>query len=214
MADAQRSQYVTPNKVIGSLTYRFGHDESKIMRGTTISVFYSGYSPYGNSFTYSNDMNGDGVNADLIYIPKAKGDIQFVSAEDENAFFKFLEQDDYLSKHKGEYAEANAARAPWVHKFDLRILEDFSLKVGKTAHTIQLSADVLNVGNLINSKWGVNKNMAASNYGAILKLEEVNANVPSYSMVKVGGEYPTKTYSTYENYSQCWQLQVGVRYFF
>lgn len=213
-ADAQRSQYVTPNKVIGSLTYRFGHNESKIMRGTTISVFYSGYSPYGNSFTYSNDMNGDGVNADLIYIPKAKGDIQFVSAEDENAFFAFMEQDDYLKNHKGEYAEANAARAPWVHKFDLRILEDFSVKVGKTAHTIQLSADVLNVGNLINSKWGVNKNMAASNYGAILKLEEVNANVPSFSMVKVGGEYPTKTYSTYENYNQCWQLQVGVRYMF
>ncbi|WP_299584002.1 TonB-dependent receptor [uncultured Sunxiuqinia sp.] len=215
VAEAQRSQYVIPDKVVGALNYRFGHSESKIMRGTTISVFYSGYSPYGNSFTYSNDMNSDGVNADLIYIPKAKGDIQFVSPEDENAFFAFIEQDDYLSKHKGEYAEANAARAPWVHKFDLRILEDLSIKVGKTTHTIQLSADVLNVGNLINSEWGVNKNMAASNYGSILKYESRDANyVPTFSMVKVGGEYPTKTYSTYENYNQCWQLQVGVRYFF
>ncbi len=215
MADAQRSQYVTPNKVIGSLTYRFGHDASKIMRGTTISLFYSGYSPYDYSFTYSNDMNDDGVNADLIYIPKAKGDIQFVSTADEDAFFAFMEQDNYLKNHKGEYAEAYAARAPWVNKFDLRILHDFTMKVGNTAHTLQLSADVLNVGNMINSEWGVNKNMAASNYGSILKYEGKDTNnVPSFSMVKVNGEYPTETYSTYENYSQCWQLQVGLRYMF
>ncbi len=215
MADAQRSQYVTPNKVIGSLTYRFGHSESKIMRGTTISLFYTGYSPYGNSFTYSNDMNGDGVNADLIYIPSRKGEINFVSSADEDAFFAFVEQDHYLKKHKGEYAEANAARAPWVNKFDLRLLQDFSVKIGKTVHTLQLSADILNVGNMLNSEWGVNKNMAASNYGSILKYEGVDVNnVPSFSMVKSDGEYLSESYSTYYNYNQCWQLQVGLRYFF
>ncbi|MFS6554760.1 hypothetical protein VPJ68_04550, partial [Parabacteroides distasonis] len=39
-----------------------------------------------------------------------------------------------LKNHKGEYAEAYAARAPWVHRFDLRITEDFSFKAGKTEH--------------------------------------------------------------------------------
>ena len=33
-------------------------------------------------------------------------------------------------------------------------------------------------------------------------------------MVKVNGEYPTKTWETYQDYSQCWKLQVGVRYVF
>ena len=53
---------------------------------------------------YSNDMNGDGVTNDLIYIPKTKDEIKFTSAEDADAFWKFVNQDPYLKKHKGEYA--------------------------------------------------------------------------------------------------------------
>jgi hypothetical protein len=126
-----------------------------------------------------------------------------------------MEQDSYLKNHKGEYAEAYAARAPWVHQFDLRFLQDFYINVGQTKHTLQLSLDVLNVGNMLNSNWGVNKNMAASNYGRILRYEGKDANnVPTFSTTKVIGEYPTKTYDTYLNYGQCWSLQIGLRYIF
>lgn len=187
---------------------------------TTFSIFYSGYSPYGNSFTYDNDMNGDGLSGDLIYIPENRGDIQFVSQEDEDAFFAFMEQDNYLSKNKGSYAEAYAARAPWVNKFDLRVMQDFSIQAGGRKHTLQASVDVLNFGNMLNSEWGVNQNMAVSNYGGILHYEgrDVN-NVPEFSMVKVSNSegdsvYPTTTYSNYTNLSQVWQVQVGLRYIF
>ncbi|HQB87312.1 MAG TPA: hypothetical protein PLL51_09965, partial [Bacteroidales bacterium] len=68
---------------------------------------------------------------------------------------------------------------------------------------------------LINSKWGVYKNMAVSNYGSILKYEGRDADdVPTYSMVKVKDAYPTKTYDTYLNIGQCWMLQLGLRYIF
>jgi hypothetical protein len=211
-SDIQRSQYVIPNQVIGSISYTLPDRDYK---ATTISLFYRGYTPYGDSFLYSTDMNEDGVTGDLMYIPKAKGDIKFTTPADEDAFFAFMEQDSYLKKHKGEYAEAYSSRAPWVHKFDLRILQDFKVKIGKTKHAFQLSFDVLNVGNMLNSEWGVNKNMAASNYGKVLKYDGKDANnVPSFSMVKVSGEYPTKTYDTYLNYGQCWSLQVGLRYIF
>jgi hypothetical protein len=64
-------------------------------------------------------------------------------------------------------------------------------------------------------KMGVYKNMAASNYGAILKYEgRDEANIPTYSMMKVKDAYPTKTYDTYLNINQCWMLQVGLRYIF
>ena len=115
----------------------------------------------------------------------------------------------------GEYAEAYAARAPWVNRFDFRFVQDFSVKAGRTRNTLQLSVDVLNAGNLLNSKWGVYKNMAASNNGAILKYEgSTIGNVPFYSMVQVDDAYPTKTYDSYLNISQCWSLQVGLRYIF
>lgn len=214
----QRSQYVMPNNFIGSASYRLEY--AKKHMATTINLFYTGYSPYGDSFKYSNDMNGDGYATDLIYIPKAKGDIVFKTTADEDAFFAFAKQDKYLSKHMGEYAEAYSSRAPIVSKFDLRLLQDFNVKAGKSTNTLQLSVDILNFGNMLNSNWGVNKNMASSNYGSILKYEgKDNNNVPTYSTVKIkdaGGNlaYPTTTYSTYYNYYQCWQLQVGIRYIF
>lgn len=212
-ATVQRSQYVIPDKIIGSLSYRIPYLNDHM--ASTFSLFYSGFTPYGNSFIYSNDMNGDGVTNDLIYIPKEKGEVSFVSAADENAFFDFIEQDKYLSKHMGEYAEAYAARSPWVNRFDFRFVQDFSIRAGTTRNTLQLSIDLLNAGNLLNSKWGVYKNMAASKYGAILKYEgRDEGNVPSFSMAQDDGAYLSETYSTYLNINQCWMLQVGLRYIF
>ena len=212
-ATVQRSQYVVPNKVISAVSYRIPYANNHM--ATTLSLFYSGYSPYGNSFTYSNDMNGDNVKADLIYIPSGRGDVNFISSEDEEAFFAFAEQDKYLSNHMGEYAEANAARAPWVNKLDLRFLQDFTVKAGKTNHTLQFSLDILNFGNMLNSEWGVNQNMSSSEYGQILKYEGKDANnIPTYSMVKNNDGYLTDSYTTNYSYSQCWQMQFGLRYIF
>lgn len=210
----QRSQYVMPSKVIGSLAYRLPY--AKDHMATSINLFYSGFSPYGNSFTYANDMNGDGIAGDLIYIPSAKGEIKFVTPEDENAFFAFVEQDKYLSKNKGEYAEAYAARAPFVHRFDLRLTQDFSVNVSGRKNTLQFTLDFLNFGNLINNEWGVYKTNSQANSGRILRYEGRDAdNVPSFSMAKNSdGDFLTETYSPLFNYSQVWQLQIGVRYIF
>ncbi|HOO85277.1 MAG TPA: hypothetical protein PLS94_11965, partial [Prolixibacteraceae bacterium] len=166
--------------------------------------------------TYANDMNGDGYATDLIYIPEEKGEINFISSADEDAFFKFMEQDKYLTKNKGGYAEAYAARAPWVHRFDLRVAQDFSVNVGGTKNTLQVSLDILNFGNLINSEWGVSKNMFAANDGQILNYEGYDDNkVPSFSMATdADGNFLKETYSTYYNYDQTWSFQLGVRYIF
>lgn len=210
----QRSQYVVPHKAIASASYRLPYANNHM--ATTINLFYSGSSSGGYSFTYTNDMNGDGYATDLIYIPKEKGEVKFISQADEDAFFKFIEQDKYLSKRQGDYAEAYSARAPWVHNFDLRFAQDFSIQTGGMTNTLQFSLDFLNFGNLINNEWGVNKNMFNANNGRILKYEGKDANnVPSYSMVKGSdGNFLSETYSTYYNYNQTWRLQIGVRYFF
>ncbi len=210
----QRSQYVVPSKAITSVSYTLPYAND--LMSTSFNLFYSGYSAGGYSFTYTNDMNGDGYGTDLIYIPGEKGEIQFVSAADEDAFFEFVEQDNYLSKHKGEYAEAYAARAPWVHNFDFRVAQNFSIKTGETKHTLQLSLDFLNFGNLINSEWGVFRNMDNSNNGQILTYEGMDAgNVPSFSMVQDDdGNYLNETYSINYDYRDCWSLQIGARYIF
>ena len=76
-------------------------------------------------------------------------------------------------------------------------------------------ADFMNIGNMINSKWGVMKNASSSNGCRILKHEGMDDNkTPIFSMYKINGEYPTETYSYNRIYTECWKMQVGIRYIF
>ena len=161
-------------------------------------------------------MNGDGLTNDLMYIPKDDSEIKFKTDEDRVAFWNFVEQDDYLKNHKGEYAEPYSGRAPWLHRVDLRVAEDFEMKVFGTKQKFQVSLDIINFGNMLNSKWGVPKTDEVCNYGRILKYEGVDAqNTPIFSMnTNSNGKYYSNTYGTSMSYSNCWSLQVGFKYFF
>lgn len=216
LADLELSQYVVPHKVIASVSYRLPWENSLLLANTSVNLFYTGESYNGYSYTYRNDMNGDGYATDLIYIPKNKGDIKFTSQADEDAFFKFMEQDSYLKSHKGQYAEAYGVRAPWLHRFDLRLTRDYMIKAHGSKHILQFSLDVLNVGNLFNSKWGVSKNNNVANNGQILKYDGKDKNnTPSFSFAKDGdGNYLTKSFDRNYYYGETWKLQIGVRYIF
>ena len=216
----RNSQYLTPDRLIASASYRISYAKNF---STTVSLFYTGASAGNYSYTYNNDMNQDGVNNDLIYIPKSKDELTFVdkngfTAEQQaDAFWKFVNQDPYLKKHKGEYAEAYSARYPWVNQFDLKVVQDFHLQVGKSKNTLELSLDMFNIGNLLNDKWGVTK--VPVNNGSLLHYEGVTSdNTPKYSMycTKVNGQnvLPTSTFDYRKNSADCWQIQFGVRYIF
>lgn len=209
----QNSQYVIPDRIIASINYTIGNEH--------LSLFYSGYSPAGYSYYYATDLNHDNISGDLMYIPANESEIKFTNETDSKLFWDYVNQDSYLKNHKGQYAEAYSARAPWVHRFDLRFAHDFVVKIGNNRHVLQLSADLMNVGNLLNSKWGVTKNMQNSFNGAILKVDKIVDNVPYFSMNRnkvnnkvVPDSYAKETWSFNGNYNECWRLQVGVKYMF
>lgn len=206
--DLGNSRYVIPDRIIASANYTYGKDH--------FSLFYQGYSPSGYSYYYDGDINGDGNRYDLMYIPKDRNDIHFTKESDADLFWNFVEQDSYLKNHKGEYAEPYSARAPFVHRFDFRWAHDFDVKIGSTNNKLVLSLDIMNVGNLFNSKWGVMKNMNGCNNGKILKVDKVKDGVPYFSMFKdkTTGTAPTSTWSFNRNYDQCWKMQIGVKYVF
>ncbi len=217
-----RSSFVVPHRIIASATY-------DLHKTTHLSLFYTCHTPGGYSWYVMNDMNGDGIATDLMYIPKDENDIIFVNSVDANTgkviataeqnakdFWAFVEQDSYLSSHKGEYAEAYAATSPMVHRFDFRIVQDINFRIGKTKHQIQLSFDFMNIGNLFNSSWGVEKIMSPCNYGAILNYEGRAANgQPTYTLYRdKNGVAPIETWDYNRAIGQCWQLQFGARYTF
>ena len=210
--DVQNSTYVIPDRIIANISYKYGKEH--------FSLFYTGYSPQGYSYYYGTDLNGDGLAYDLMYIPRDDSEIKFATDEDRISFWNFVEQDDYLKNHKGEYAESYACRAPWIHRFDFRWAHDFDLKIGNTTHKLQLSADFQNIGNLFNSRWGVAQNMTNScNGGALLRITNMtdvkNGAQPIFSMnANPDGTPITQTWDYNHSYGQCWRLQVGVKYYF
>ena len=216
-ATLQRSQYVMPHKVIASLNYDIPFVHGGLTDLMQFSLFYTGYTPYGNSYCYANDMNGDGINNDLMYIYPKGSDINWASNAEESAaaYDAFVAQDRYLRNHKGQYAEAYAARAPWVNRFDFRWAHNFKFRTGRQEHNFQLSMDVLNIGNMFNSNWGVYKTNSISNNSRILNYKGQNAaGEPTFDLVKVNNEYVSKSYDYYVNNTQCWGIQFGLRYLF
>lgn len=221
------SNFSTPHRVVGSVSYRFGYLNSSST--TTISLFYEGASQGRLSYVYSNDMNGDGQSAsDLMYIPKDANDIIFVNKgagmspqEQSDAFFRFVEQDPYLSKHKGEYAERFGAGMPWRNQFDLKFMQEFIMD-NKYQTKIQLTLDVLNIGNLINSDWGIRKAQITGTYDNVplLRYEGATADGrPTFSLngpssTSKAADYYTSTYKNVLTYSSTWSMQLGLRFVF
>jgi hypothetical protein len=207
------SQYVTPDRVVASATH---HDKS----GNHYSLIYEAWRGGANySYMMTNDMNADGYNYDAVYIPTdqqvANGEFRFVSNDDATRFMDYVHKDAYLSKHQGEYAEAYSVYSPWVHRLDFSYKHDFTVMIGKTKNTLQLSFDMKNVLNLFNSSWGVAKYMnTAITDGKILKYEGVDDfgyatfSTPSY----ISGS--TQTWTPSHSLAQCWYASIGIKYLF
>jgi Carboxypeptidase regulatory-like domain/TonB dependent receptor len=183
---------------------------------TTVSAFFQAAKGGRFSYTYSGDINGDGSgNNDLMFIPTdAQLDQMTFSgaaaqaAEQKAAFKAFIAQDDYLNANRGAVVEKYGLLSPWYSSIDLRILQDFNFNVSPTkTNTVQISLDLLNLGNLVSSKWGVRQNVVNTQPVGV----SVNAaGVPVYSFDKA----LTKTFVDDFSLASRWQLQLGARYIF
>ncbi|MDB5236437.1 MAG: hypothetical protein JWR44_3430 [Hymenobacter sp.] len=239
------SNFLQQHRVIASASYR---KEYLNHLGTTLSLFYEA-APAGRfSYVYSGDMNGDGQTAnDLMYIPRTQSEILlrdvtllpavtggtpapavvYSAADQWNDLNNYINQDDYLSKHRGEYAERNGAVRPWQNRLDLRLLQDVFTNLGTNRNTLQISIDVFNIGNLINSNWGtfqtanrVNPLTFAGYNSASQPVYEfrylTNPTRTSASDNSVAGG--TKLTETFRKdtggIGSRWQGQVGIRYIF
>ena len=116
------------------------------------------------------------------------------------------EELDGLRNNRGRYAEKYGALSPWYSRWDMRILQDYSLP---NKNVIQLSIDILNVGNLLNSDWGVRQ--YATYTGLVQPLAvTVDNTVPTYTFDTT----PRTTFFNDFSLASRWQLQVGLRYSF
>ena len=209
------SQYVTPDRVVASLTHS---DKS----GNHYSFIYEAFrGGYNYSYMTTNDMNGDGYNYDAIFIPTdeqvANNEFRFASEDDAARFMDFVHNDPYLSKHQGQYAEAYSVYSPWVHRLDFSYKHDFKVNIGNTTNVLQLSLDIKNLLNLFNSNWGVMKQLNPDAIGSdarILNYDGVDADGYAVFSTPSGINANTQTFVPYHGIGQCWYASIGIKYLF
>ena len=228
------SNFSIPHRIVANFSYKFNYLKNKL--ATTVGLYYSGSSQERYHFRYASDVNGDGQTNDLMYIPSDPAQITFVEGfkvgskvytaqEQKDAFFKFIENDPYLRKHKGQVMERNGATLPWVHDLNLRVLQDFSFDALNRKHTFQFTVDVVNLLNLLNNSWGTrySYNFGGFSDQGLLGLptsgtssnntgnESFNRATPKYTF-NPGG--PASVYRTDFSTFSTWGLQLGLRYIF
>lgn len=204
------SKYGDKHRFIGvaSKKWKYGNDKW----ATTFSTFFE-YAQGGRfNYTYGGDINNDGSGVnDLLYVPTEAQVLlmNFTGPGQAAAYNEFIKQDDYLRDIRGQYSERYGALSPWRGKWDVKILQDYNFKVSSASNktnTIQFSIDILNVGNLLNSDWGL---VQVPNSVQPIGVS-VAGNVPTYTFT--GAQ--TKTFSYDASLASRWQAQFGIRYIF
>lgn len=232
------SSFIVPHRIIASLSYR---KEYLKHLASTVSLFYEGSIQGKYSYTYgaaggtaptgfanTADINYDGNNSDLMYIPRNASEITFIpqtvgsvtytAQQQSDAFFAFVEQDKYLRTHKGQVAERNGANYPFYHKVDFKFTQEIFSNVGNRRNTLSITFDCLNALNLLNKNWGIKDFFVTSSPLRASKnattgqvVYQLATYLPTGSTTSVLADRSfVSNFSTTSTYS----FQLGLRYSF
>jgi len=192
---------------------------------TSISAF-SEWSTIGNfSYIFAGDANGDGNSSDLIYIAADTSQMYFqpyttpgstgatFSAQAQKlAWEKYIQQDDYLSAHRGQYAERNGVFMPFVFRTDLSFAQEVGRNVGGRDNAFEVRLDMLNFGNLINHNWGTSKRFV--NNAPLTNPGVDAAGRLTYRLRNVNNQLIDHTYDPSSTIGDVYRLQLSLRYNF
>jgi len=215
------------NRFVGLLGYRIEYGK-KYGGATTITLGYVGQQNNPFSYFVAGDLNGDRVrDNELIFVPNKGSDIKFLpltvgtrvytEAEQQAAFDAFIDQDEYLSTRRGQYAERNGGILPYLHRFDLSVAQDVFIKIGGERNAFQIRFDILNFGNMIDNKWGVSQRSTAP---ALLNFVSYNTGgEPQYrlstqKLVDGSTILARDSYQRNSSVFDVWTAQLGIRYTF
>jgi hypothetical protein len=224
------------HRLVGGVSYKIEYG-GKFGGSSMISLGLVASSGAKISYAYGNDLNGDGQNNDLIYIPNSASELTFAPLtvgtvtyspeEQQAAFEEYINGNEYLKERRGQYAERNGGYFPWLTRFDVTFIQEFFVKVGpkEKRNTIQLRADILNFGNLLDNHAGVGYQSTASTSSLApfvsnpLTVASVDNNgTPIYRIATQNVDGQTvllrDSFTKSITLDNVWQAQIGIRYIF
>ena len=225
---ASTSNYSIPRRVIAGLNWQhrfFGNYT------TSVSAFFDGHNASPYSWSFGNDANGDGYVNDLVFIPKP-GQVEFrntATAAQQQQFFDYIQNNDYLKHHQGQIAQRNGDRAGWINQLDLSFSQEIPGIFKGNKGVIKL--DVYNFTNMLNKKWGIEKRVTFPGGRPLADFYGVNPATGKYiydincggaatctNYIDSNGNYKPQAVPTYVNnnddLAQRWAVQLTVKYTF
>jgi len=229
-----RSDFSQGHRIFAYLSKKFTYARKSL--ATTVSLVYTGQSGAPFSYVYSGAVIRDDASGgnDLMYIPTA-GDIQnmtflnntigsganavtYTPDQQKAALEEYISGNSYLSKRRGMYADRNGARLPFTNIMDIKIAQDFNIRIGKNRYQFQLTYDMFNFTNFLNRNWGRTYFLANDNYALVTFAGYTSATdlTPQY---RYNPQNNTRTpwgisTSTVPQYIARWTSQIGLRFNF
>jgi len=214
------SNFDIRHRIVSSISY----NQLWIRGGrTNVTLFISAQS--GSPFSYgivNNSIQGLPQQVSLVYVPTQQEAIRYfkdipaqTAAQQAEAFNKYIDENAYLSSRRGDFTERNMGRTPWNVQADLRVAHDIFVN-NKKKQFVTLSADVVNLTNLLYKEWGVqyfspNTFNSTSSVGLTPSLFPPQQNPGNWPVFTFSD--PGKPYSV-DYFNSRAQVQLGVRYTF
>ena len=200
------SAYDVPHKVSLAASYHKRYSRLFDVSAGLVYQMTSGQR-YSLCFGESVDFNGDGTfGSTLMYIPTEAemAQMRFADATSRERWNLFIEEDRYLSRNRGRFAERNSMQAPAEHRIDLHLAHGFYFG-GQTARKVEISLDVMNLGNLICRHWGAYYNIS----GVRLQPVTVSGVEDGEAVCRFTGAKLTA-----DDLLSRWSMQLGARILF
>ena len=130
----------------------------------------------------------------------------------------FIDNDTYLSKRRGSYAQRNGALLPWLHRFYGKVLQDIFTGIRRQKNTLQLILDVINFGHMLNVHWGIQQTLISGTNTLLRKAGVTADGVPTFTMntVQVGRQtiLPITAFRDVTGTTTTRSMQIALRYIF
>ena len=200
------SAYDVPHKLLVSVAYKKRYAKLMELSASLVYQMNSGQR-YSLCFGESVDFNGDSAfGSTLMYIPTEEemDRMKFADASSRQRWSEYIASNDYLRSHRGAYAERNAMQTPMEHTLDLHLAHGFYFNSASN-RKVELSLDVMNLGNLICRDWGAYYNVSGVRLQPVT-ITAVEDGAPVYRF--------TDAKLTTDNLLSRWRMQLGVRVVF
>ena len=200
------SAYDVPHKLSLALNYSKRYAPLLDINASLVYQMMSGQR-YSLCFGEAVDFNGDGAfGSTLMYIP-TEAEMQnmlFADTSSRDKWNSYIEANSYLNARRGSFAERNAMQSPMEHRIDMHLSHGFYFS-RQGNRKIELSLDVINLGNMICRHWGAYYNIPNVRLQPVT-ITSVDHNQPVYRFT---GAEPSPS-----DLLSRWHMQIGARVVF